>query len=445
MQFISFLDYLLFPLYFWVIHRAALNFRNAYYPEGHPWRPYFMPGLVLKMCGATFIGLVYQYYYGNGDTAMYFNQARVLNESFLDSPVKWFNLLFHIPKWYDATYLDYTSRMEWYDVPSSFTVIVCTAVLSLLSFNTYLPATLLFALLSFTGMWAIFRTFAEQYPRLVKYIAYAVLYVPSIVVWGSGIFKDTLCMFGFGWLIFGVFKVLIKGRLSVQTFFVIGLSFYLIFIVKIYILIAFVPSLILWIFLTYSYRIKNAITRVSLAFLLVSVGVVSFFLFMNVFAKELGQYSLDNIAKASAVTRDWILESSGENSSTYDLGEIEPTTLGMLQKLPQAINVTLFRPYVWEARKPIVMINALESLLFLYLVIKVIYQIGLRKIIKALNSDPNIQFCLLFTLIFAFAVGISTYNFGSLSRYKIPCMPTFGMALVLIYYKYKDPQTESLL
>jgi len=50
-------------------------------------------------------------------------------------------------------------------------------------------------------------------------------------------------------------------------------------------------------------------------------------------------------------------------------------------------------------------------------------------------NDPTIQFCLIFSVIFAFAVGISSYNFGALSRYKIPCLPFYAVALVLIHYK----------
>ena len=41
----------------------------------------------------------------------------------------------------------------------------------------------------------------------------------------------------------------------------------------------------------------------------------------------------------------------------------------------------------------------------------------------------------IFTIIFAFAIGISTGNFGSLSRYKIPCVPFFASLLLILYYQ----------
>src|SRR5204863_6631919 len=98
-------------------------------------------------------------------------------------------------------------------------------------------------------------------------------------------------------------------------------------------------------------------------------------------------------------------------------------------------NVTLFRPYIWESKKIIVLISALEALLFLFITLKVLFTVGIVKVWRTISNDPAIQFCLVFSIIFAFAVGISSYNFGALSRYKIPCVPFYAMALILIYYK----------
>ena len=107
----------------------------------------------------------------------------------------------------------------------------------------------------------------------------------------------------------------------------------------------------------------------------------------------------------------------------------------MIRKAPAAINVTLFRPYIWESKKVLVMLTALESLLFLLITIKVIIVVGLGRVWRTIVTDPNIQFFLIFTLVFSFAIGLTSGNFGTLSRYKIPCLPFYGMALVLIYYK----------
>jgi hypothetical protein len=173
-----------------------------------------------------------------------------------------------------------------------------------------------------------------------------------------------------------------------------------------------------------------------------SAIIGGFVMVSTTFSKELGQYSLENLAQTSNTTRTYIYWAStqtaaGDEGSSYDLGAFDPSLTGMLTKLPLAVNVSLFRPYIWESRKPMVFLNSIEAFLFLFFTIKVIYTIGLRKAWKTIQKNPNIQFFLIFTIIFAFAVGISSYNFGALSRYRIPCLPFFSMALMLIYYDNK--------
>jgi len=191
----------------------------------------------------------------------------------------------------------------------------------------------------------------------------------------------------------------------------------------------------MWIFFNYSQRIKNKSKKIAAKFFMAIVVLGGFFLFMQQFAKELGKYSLENLAKTSKSTGGYIYWVSGDEGSAYNLGDFSPTITGMLTKFPLAINVTLFRPYVWEAKKIIVLLSSMEAILFLFITLKVLFLIGPLKVWKTINKDPTIQFCLIFSLIFAFAVGISSYNFGALSRYKIPCLPFYSLAVILIYYK----------
>jgi hypothetical protein len=155
--------------------------------------------------------------------------------------------------------------------------------------------------------------------------------------------------------------------------------------------------------------------------------------------ETLGKYSLEKLAQTSYVNRGYIYYVSGEEGSSYSLGDFDPSIPGMLSKFPLAVNVTFFRPYLWEAKKLIVMLSAIEALLFLFLTLKILFTVGAVKVWRTISSDPTIQFCLIFSIIFAFAVGISSYNFGALSRYKIPCLPFYALALILIYYKNKKP------
>ena len=445
MQYITIFDFVLLPFFLAIVYGIAYARRNRLYSKKHPWRKYYIPALTLKVAGSLFIGLVYQYYYGGGDTFEYFRHAQIINNSFNESSGKWFNLLFHIPSINNPAYYEYISQMQWYNDPASYAVVSITAFMSSLTLNTYLPTSVLFAFISFSGVWALFRTFASLFPHLLKQVAIATLFIPSVFVWGSGIFKDTVCIFGLGWLTYGVFRMMIQRDFRFSNIFYTILSFLLLARVKLYILLAFVPALLLWIFYNYTQKIKNTAQRMLAKAIMTVVVIASFLFFMQRFGNQLGKYSLEKVAFSSYETRWWLTYvSEMEQGSSYDLGEFSPTIGGMLSKFPLAVNVTLFRPYPWETRKVIVALSALEAIIFLFLTLKILFTIGPLKVWQTVSNEPTIQFCFVFSIIFAFAVGISSYNFGALSRYKIPCLPFYALGLILVYYKNR-PLKKPLL
>ena len=81
-------------------------------------------------------------------------------------------------------------------------------------------------------------------------------------------------------------------------------------------------------------------------------------------------------------------------------------------------------------------LSAGESLLALLISCFILFRVRF-KVFKYLNN-PVILFCLVFALIFAFGVGVSTYNFGTLARYKIPLLPYYFTMLGMIYYFEKS-------
>lgn len=437
-QYLTIWDLVLTPLYLVVLIFFARRFRDKHYPPGHLLRPYYLPGLLVKFAGAIFIALIYQYYYGGGDTYNFFSQSKIINSALDESVELWIKLLFRVSPDNDPYIYKYSSDLHWYRDANTYSVGAIGAVFGLLNGTTYIPIALLFAFFSFTGIWAMFRTFVSIYPNLHKPLAIAFLFVPSTVVWGSAMFKDTVCMFGLGWLTYTVFRVFINRDFSTKNLLMMVIGFYFIALVKIYILVAFVPALSIWLLVTYSKRIRSSGLRWTLNILTISIcGGGLIFLSQN-FADELGKYSLDKIANTAKVTKGYINSvSEEEGGSAYDLGEFEPTLSGMLTKFPQAVVVTLFRPFLWEAKKPIMLLSALESLAFALLFINVFFRRGIKTILRKTFNDPNLLFFLIYSLLFAFAVGVSTGNFGTLSRYKIPCIPFFAAFLLILYYQQK--------
>jgi len=65
---------------------------------------------------------------------------------------------------------------------------------------------------------------------------------------------------------------------------------------------------------------------------------------------------------------------------------------------------------------------------------------GIINFFKKTFTEPIVAFCLLYTIVFFAFVGVTTGNFGSLVRYKIPAIPFLISGLIIIYYKRTDTQ-----
>ena len=436
------------PFYLLVLYFFAKRYRNKHYGYNHPLRKYYLPGLLAKFAGVIFIALVYQYYYHGGDTFNYFVHARTINSALDESFSTWFDVLLRRSPEVNPMVYRYSSQMYWYIDQSAYAVSRIGALLGLLNGTTYIPIGLLMAYFTYTGIWAMYRTFVKIYPRLYKQLAWAFLFIPSTVVWGSSLFKDSICMFGLGWLTTTVFRIFVDRNFTLKNIALMVLSFYLLAVIKVYIIMAFLPALSLWLLLTYSNRIKNIGVRIFSILLFIGILAGGFLFIANSFAKELDEYAIDNIAHKAKKTQTWInYVSDIQDGSAYNIGTLDGTLPNMLSKFPQSVNVTLYRPYLWEARKPIIFLSAVEASLFLILTLMVFYRIGFKKTFGNIIKDPNLLFFLCFTIIFAFAIGISTGNFGTLSRYKIPCLPFFAALLLILYYQAKTqlPVTQKAL
>jgi len=342
-----------------------------------------------------------------------------------------------------GSFFKYSSRIYFFQDKSSYFIIRIAGFFDLFTFSTYSSTALFFALISFIGMWLFFLTFYRRYPHLHRQLAIVCFFIPSVFFWGSGLLKDTIMMGCLGAATYCFDALLIRRSFSVPKVLVLLMCLFVIFSVKKFILQAFLPCILLWVYLSYVDRIQSrALRAIILPFVLAIIGVSGYYAVVKVGEGD-SRYSVEKIAYTARETAIDISMLTGRDAgSTYTLGDLDGTMSGMVKLAPQAINVSLFRPYIWEVRNPLMLLSALESLAMLLLTINII----IRKRAGLLRTlgKPDIVFCLAFAIIYAFAVGVSTFNFGTLARYKIPLLPFFGLALVLSYYENKESTVDEL-
>ena len=422
-------DFIVTPIILLLIYVGAYHVRP--YVTDSINRRYFLPALSLKLFGALALGFIYQFYYGNGDTFMYHTSgSRLVWQAFGDSPLTGLRLLFSNGS-HNSDIYQYSSRIYFFRDQSSFAVVRMAALIDLLTFATYSATAALFAVFSFFGTWQFFMTFYRQYPHLHKSLATASFFVPSVFFWGSGILKDTITLGCLGIATYQIYKIFFEKKYGVTGIILLLGSLYMIFSVKKFILQAYIPAVIIWVVAWHVNFLPSMVLKIMLLpFVLALLMTASYYSVVKI-GEDDGRYSIGKIAQTAKKTAYDIRYWSGRDAgSGYSLGDLDGSFGSMLRLAPAAINVSLFRPYLWEVKNPLMLLSALESLILLALVLYLIFNRRM-KVLFAFR-DPSIAFALVFSIMFAFAVGVSTYNFGTLSRYKIPLLPFFIVALILI-------------
>ncbi len=423
-------DLFITPIWLFVIYIFAFIIRP--HVTDSVTRKYFILGLTLKIVGAVSLGLIYQFYYGGGDTYNFFTHgSKYIWEAFMESPSLGIKLIFAGNEYQPDTF-SYASKILFYGDRASYFVVRTAGAIDLLTFHTYSATAVLFAVISFSGLWALYLTFYRMFPQLHFKLALAIFFIPSLFFWGSGILKDTITIGALGWATYGVYSVFIQKRITAVNIVILLLSFYTIYIVKIYILLSFIPAAVLWIFSVRLSGFRNYIVKLMIAPVILVATLGIGFYSVNKISEDSPRYSIENLATAAKVTAEWIhYVSIRSGGSAYTLGDFDYSPMGMARKMPLAIWVTLYRPYLWEAHNIVMILSAFESLAMLILTFYVIIK-AKGAVFRLVATKPVLVFCFSFAIVFAFAVGISTYNFGSLVRYKIPMLPFFVMGLFII-------------
>jgi hypothetical protein len=416
-------DLIVAPLFLVVIYFLAYVFR-AKFTDFHT-RRYFIPGLTLKIIGALAVGFIYQFYYSGGDTFNYFTHgSRYIWEAFLDSPLKAFQLIFA-----DGTYQEGTAR----DQPSYFVVRVA-GFFDIFTFHTYSATAIFFALFSFSGLWGLFYSFYRLYPKLHKQLAISIFFIPSVFFWGSGILKDTLTLGALGWATYSIVNIFFLDRKKLLSICTLLLSCFIIYSIKIYILLCFLPAVIIWLFLSNLRRIRSKLARIMISPFILALAVFLSYAAVLKVGEESKRYSLETLAYTAEASARWLAYvSEVEGGSGYTLGDFDYSTRGIIKKIFPAIWVSMFRPYLWEVKNPVMLLASLESLALLFFTFYVIFKKGVLNVLKNISARPAVLFCLVFSIAFACAIGFSTYNFGSLVRYKIPFVPFYLIGLFIIH------------
>lgn len=373
-------------------------------------------------------------YISPGDsTSLYFPEGRNIYHLILKYPSHW-NILFEPGKNFDQNLLYDDANAGFFNEESNFMVTRFVGFISFFTFGKYLAINLFFSMLAFSGVWRLYLFFYDLYPHLHKQLAIAILYLPTFVFWSSGVLKDSLCVGALGYLSYALYCLFIKKSGFIKNTFIILTASWLLSILKVYILVSYLPFFILFIILYHLRRVKNMFLKSLIVLFFLSSSIAGFVLSLENIESALGNF----IGKGSITKTIKSYQQNYNNQQTYaesnfSLGvEFDGTPSSMIKMAPAAIVATLYRPFIWESKKVSTLLSSLESLVIMMFTLFVMLRVGLFRFIKTLAREPAVLYCFLFAMLFSLFVGATTPNFGSLVRYKIPAMPFYVIALYII-------------
>lgn len=395
---------------------------------------FFLPALLIKIFAGYGVGLIFYFYYGHGDTLTYFEGGQVILETLFSKPIDGLKMLV-------------LGENLGYDFPNNhlvesvelFRMHQFCALTGLLSGNSYLGSSLYFSLFSFLGCWLMFTRIARITTIDTKYLAFAILFFPSVVFWSSGILKDTLVMGSLGIAVYNVIGIFYLERKKIINF--IGLLFWVYFLLltKDYVAYIFVLSLLSFAVIRFFNSIRSFVLKWLFIFSMLIALVPTFFLLGPIIENKIQEVLVVNFLQAALFYQNGMVNKSTKMDNagnSYDLGiKYDDANLNvgsLIGVAPLATYTTLYKPYVWKSRKIIILISAIENLFLMIVTIFLLMNFYKINFFKRIKIQPVIIFFLIFFLVYATLVGIASGNYGSLSRYRIPCLPFFLLTIIFL-------------
>ncbi len=374
--------------------------------------------LVFHVSCAMAVGLVYLFYYNFDDTWTYFHDAETLASLAKKDLPTYLKALADD----DASISGYVSisNEEWRSV---FFVKILSA-LCLFTNNNYWVCAVYLSIISFFSAWNLHKVICGWKPQASYASAFAFLFFPSVVFWGSGIEKETLAIAGVFFLAACLMQVGMNGNFRWEQVPLIAISGFLLLKLRYFwlavLLVVGIPTLLIL------YLHGKGYSKLSIALITLSALIV-----VAVAAPLIHPNFSPDIFLQVIVQNNRQLMSVSDPDKVIHFHQLTPDWGSIIVNSPIALFSGLFRPFVWEAVSILSMLASLEN--FMLLMLTVVYFIYFKKMI---NKKNRVLFLgtLTYISILCIFLALSTPNFGTLSRYRTGFLPFF-----VFIVSYKNP------
>lgn len=398
---------------------------------------------VLKFLIGVALTSIYTNHYqkrNEADIFKYYDDAKIMYGSLKTAPEDYFKMLFSIGNDNDYFYYTYYVKMNNWDrkydtniYNDSHTIIRLNALLMLISFGVFHVHTLFFCMISLIGLVALYR-WSSNYVRKNYSLIIAIFLIPSVLFWTSGVLKEAILVFGLGMFLFAsdhIFKQKFNWKNAILLLFSLVLLFY----IKFYVLIAFIPCII-------AYLISKKTQKL---FPLIYVGTFAIFTITAFNAEKIPPH-IDFVETLVRKQTDFKrLVSYQGAGSEFDLTSLEPSFTGVAKVVPEAIINCFIRPLPSKKTGSLQWITIFENLIIIVLLILLVITIVKHRFQFDFDASQRntLWFAGMFTLTLFVIIGLTTPVAGALVRYKVPALPFLG--IFILSFLNLEPQLQKII
>lgn len=392
----------------------------------------------LKIIAGTVMILIYTWFYIDRSTAdifKYFDDSKIMFDALRTSPVDFFKMLTGVDSKSPSLFKYYSKMIAWDDSDIMYNdnriMIRFNCIMRFISFGNYYIHMVVMCFITLYGLTCLFRLFASEVKDKYFGIFCAVMLMPSVLFWGSGVLKDSVMLFATGMFLYNLNKVSTNSALlGNKILFVIG--FLLMVFVKPYVLAVMMPCLFMIIFI--KRKPQRNINRLSTW--IVVYGIYVGLIYISKYFSQINVVELISLKQHQFMS----LAIAVDSGSVVPIPELS-TTMSLIAAVPNALFNIFFRPFIFESLSPVILLAASENILILITALICVLKMKLQNC----YVTPWFFFSMLFVPVLYCLIGLIVPVAGALVRYKTIALPFLMTAFVILIDKSESNKILSRL
>lgn len=448
----------------WIMNKKQL------FPYSVSYKKWISIAFIFKVIATIGMWYIYTYYYTNhavNDIYKYYKDGEIIH-SLLKENFSDFIKLIRGQEIYNPQSLLKIKELKYWVKINSYgiyndnqTIILLNSLLLFLSNGNMIIQSLYFSTIAFFATLLLFNSFVVYFDEKKKYLFGILFFTPSILLWTSGLFKETLIWISLSLVIININTLIIKNKTWVYLF-TLPLSCLLLLISKAYYAAFILPTIgCILIFLTLkSLPIKTIFRSVYLL-------LFSLFLYWSVFHNPViydyeGKNEKEQIEEYKKVTSksyernvlgndlnilemlrfkqaDYKYEARIEKAkSIIKIKKIDGKLSNLFACIPFGLINAITRPSLVDINSAFIALPAIENTILLVLIFAA-FRFRCQLSIEQKPIELLLRYFTVSLLIF---IGILVPVLGNLVRYRAPIFP---LILVLLLFHTNINQLFSYL